>query len=83
MEIFSVCFDKILFVSVVSIPVRNTETKRENMYFGFAKQIEKQPKKIEFRFVSVRNKKYLIVSSTPYSIFSAARYPALITLSGV
>jgi hypothetical protein len=51
----SVCFEKILFVSVVSIPVRNTETNRKKcflvsrnkpkkMFFGFAKQTEKQPK---------------------------------------
>jgi hypothetical protein len=55
-----VCFDKLLFVSVVSIPVRNTETNRNNpkkMFFGFAKQTEKQPKQIEFQFVSVRTEK--------------------------
>ncbi len=53
----SVCFEKILFVLVVLIPVRNTETnwnKPKKMFFGFAKQTEKQPKQIEFRFVSVR-----------------------------
>jgi hypothetical protein len=36
----SVCFEKILFVSVVSIPVLNTETnqnKPKKMFFGFAK----------------------------------------------
>jgi hypothetical protein len=27
------------------------------MFFGFAKQTEKQPKKIEFRFVLVRTEK--------------------------
>ncbi len=27
------------------------------MFFGFTKQTEKQPKQIEFRFVSVRTKK--------------------------
>jgi hypothetical protein len=53
----SVCFEKILFVSVVSIPVRNTETNRKKMFFGFAKQTEKKPKQIEFRFVSVRTEK--------------------------
>ncbi len=34
----SVCFNKVLFVSVVSIPVRNTETNRnkpKQMYFCF------------------------------------------------
>jgi hypothetical protein len=47
-------------VSVVSIPVRNTETnqnKPKKMFFGFAKQTEKQPKQIEFRFVLVRTEK--------------------------
>ncbi len=59
--VVSVCIDTIMFVS---IPVRNTETNR--MFFGFAKQTEKQPKQIEFRFVSVRTgKKNLIVSRTP------------------
>jgi hypothetical protein len=53
LEIFLVCFEKILFVSVVLIPVQNTETNRK-IFFGFAKQTEKQPKQIEFRFVSVR-----------------------------
>ncbi len=38
------------------------------MFFGFAKQTEKQPKQIEFRFVSDRTeKKNLIVSKTSYS----------------
>ncbi len=53
----SVCFEKILFVSVVSILVRNTETNRKKHFFGFVKQTEKQPKQIEFRFVSVRTEK--------------------------
>jgi hypothetical protein len=45
-----------MFVSVVLIPVRNTETnQKEN--FGFAKQTEKQLKQIEFRFVSVRTER--------------------------
>jgi hypothetical protein len=55
----SVCFVKILFVSVL-IPVRNTETnqnKPKKMFFGFVKQTEKQPKQIEFRFVLVRTEK--------------------------
>jgi hypothetical protein len=60
LEIFSVCFEKILFVSVVSIPIRNTETNQNKpkiMFFCFAKQTEKQPKQIKFRFVSVRTEK--------------------------
>ncbi len=55
-----VCFDKVLFVSVVSIQVRNTESNRnkpKKMFFGFAKQTEKQPKQTEFRFVLVRTEK--------------------------
>jgi hypothetical protein len=58
--IFSVYFDKVLFVSVVSIPVWNTETnwsKVKKVFFGFTKQTKKQLKQIEFRFVSVRTEK--------------------------
>ncbi len=41
--------------------------KPKKMRFDFAKQTEKHPKQIEFRFVSVRTeKKNLIVSTTPY-----------------
>jgi hypothetical protein len=53
----SFCFDKVLFVWVVSIQVRNAESNRikpKKIFFGFTKQTEKQPKQIEFRFVSVR-----------------------------
>jgi hypothetical protein len=60
LEIFSDSFDKDLFVSVVSIPVQNTKTnqnKPEKMFFGFAKQTEKQTKQIEFHFVWVRTEK--------------------------
>jgi hypothetical protein len=66
----SVVWRFIRFVSVVSIPVRNTETNRnkpkqtetnqnkpKKFFWGFAKQTEKQPKQIEFRFVSVRTEK--------------------------
>jgi hypothetical protein len=66
----SVCFDKVLFVSVVSIQVRNTESNRnkpKKMYFGFAKQTEKQPKQIEFRFVSVRTEKKFDCFENTYS----------------
>ncbi len=45
-----------LFVSVVSVKVRNTETNRnkpKNLFLIFMKQTEKQPKQIAFRFVSV------------------------------
>jgi hypothetical protein len=53
LAIFSVCFDKVLFGSVV-LKHRN---KPKDMFFGFAKQTEKQPKQIEFRFVSVLTEK--------------------------
>ncbi len=59
-EIFSVCFEKILFVSVVSIPVQHTETnqnKPKKMFSGFVKQTKKQPKQNEFWFVSVHTEK--------------------------
>jgi hypothetical protein len=55
-----VCYNKVLFVSVVSIPVQNSATNRnkpKKMFWGFSKQTEKQPKQIEFRFVSVRTEK--------------------------
>jgi hypothetical protein len=50
----SVCFETCMFVSVVSIHVRNTETNRKKYFFGFVKQTETQPKQIEFRFFSVQ-----------------------------
>lgn len=43
----------VFYVSIVSIKFRNTETNRKKMFFGFAKQTEKQPKQIEFGFVLV------------------------------
>jgi hypothetical protein len=36
---------------------RNKLKQTEKKFFGFAKQTEKQPKQIEFRFVSVRTEK--------------------------
>jgi hypothetical protein len=59
-SLFSVCFETDMFVSVVSKQARNTETNRnkpKKYIFGFAKQTEKQPKQIEFRFLSVRTEK--------------------------
>jgi hypothetical protein len=49
---FSICFNKILFVSVVDTSPKH-QNKRKKMFFGFSKQIKKQPKQIEFQFVSV------------------------------
>ncbi len=54
----SLCFDKVLFVLIVSILVRNTKTNWKKMFFGFAKQTEKQPKQIEFWFVLVRTENF-------------------------
>ncbi len=56
LEIFSVCFG--LFQEyAVCFGCFDTGPKHRNklkkMFFGFAKQTEKQPKQIEFRFVSV------------------------------
>ncbi len=59
-----VCFDKILFVSVVSIPVQNTETNPKNV-FWFCKTNRKTT---ETDWVSVcfgSNRKNWIVSRTP------------------
>ena len=50
-------FETVLFVSVVSIKVRNTETNRKKK-FGFTKQTETNAKQILFRFVSVRTENY-------------------------
>jgi hypothetical protein len=50
----SFCFETCMFVSVVSIHVRNTKTNRKKYFFGFVKQIETQPKHIDFRFFSVQ-----------------------------
>ncbi len=56
-RIVSVRFETVLFVSVVSIKVRNTETNRKTPFFGFTKQTETNAKQILFRFVSVRTEK--------------------------
>jgi hypothetical protein len=53
----TVCYETVLFVSVVSIQVRKTETNR-NFVFGFTKQTETKAKQILFRFVSVRTENY-------------------------
>jgi hypothetical protein len=56
----SACFETFMFVSVVSIGIRNTETNRnkpKKIVFSFAKQTEKEPKQTEFRFVSVPTEK--------------------------
>jgi hypothetical protein len=51
-------FRNSLFVSVVSIKVRNTETNRKFCCFCFTKQTETNAKQILFRFVSVRTEKF-------------------------
>jgi hypothetical protein len=44
---------------------RHKPKQTEKNVFGFTKQTEKQSKQIEFRFVSVRTEKNVIVSRTP------------------
>jgi hypothetical protein len=56
-RVVSVCFETVLFVSVVSILVQNTETspnKPKFLVFGFTKQTKTKLKQIFFWFVSVR-----------------------------
>jgi hypothetical protein len=63
-EFFSGNFETDLFVSVVSIWIRNTETNRnkpKKYFIGFAKQTEKEPKQDEFRFVSVRTEIFFVL----------------------
>ncbi len=48
------CFD-------TGLKHRNNPKQTENMFFGFVKQTEKQPKQIDFRFVSVWTKKKVLL----------------------
>ena len=57
-RVVSVCYETVLFVSVVSISVRNTKTNRFFLTFGLTKQTETNAKQILFRFVSVRTEIY-------------------------
>jgi hypothetical protein len=62
LEIFSVCFGlfqeySVFFGCFDSDPKHRNKPKQKKMYFGFEKQTKKQPKQIEFRFVSVRTEK--------------------------
>ena len=64
--VLSVCFETILFVWVVSIQVRTTETnrnKQKNVVFGFKKQTETQPKQILFLF---KPNFFKFISRTPF-----------------
>jgi hypothetical protein len=54
---FSVCFESVAFVSVISKRIRNTETNRNNRKNVLLVSRNK-PKKIEFRFVSVRTENF-------------------------
>ncbi len=62
--VVSVCFETVLFVSVVSIKVRNTETKRNKpkqtdiVCFWFHETNRNTTKQILFRFVSVHTKNF-------------------------
>jgi hypothetical protein len=53
LEVFSVCFG----CFDTGPKHRNKPKQTEKNFFGFAKQTEKQPKQIVFRFVSVQSEK--------------------------
>jgi hypothetical protein len=75
-----VCFETVLFVLVISIQVRNTETSRNKpkfFVFGYTKQTKTQQKQILFRFVTVRTEIFLGLfsehpSATPCYISGSA-----------
>jgi hypothetical protein len=80
LETFSVCFEKssVCFCCFDTGPKhRNQPKQTKEKFFGFAKQTEKQPKQIEFQFVSVRTEKKTIVSRTPYPHIIWAAIPFL------
>jgi hypothetical protein len=62
-----VCFEKILFVTVVSIPVRNSETNRKNCFL--VSQTNQKTTKTDWVSVCFgsNQKIFFIVSRTPYS----------------
>jgi hypothetical protein len=62
----SVCFEKILFVSVVSILVRNTETNRKKCFLVSRNKLKNNRNRLSFGLFRFEPKKYLIVSRTPY-----------------
>ncbi len=67
-RVVSVCFETVLFNSVVLIKVqipKQAKTNRKFFVFGFKKQTETQPKQILFWFVSVRTDFFLFVLRTP------------------
>ncbi len=67
LEIFSVCFEKILLVSVVSIPVRNTETNWKKCFLVLWNKPKNNRNRLSFGLFRFEQKKNLIVSRTPYS----------------
>jgi hypothetical protein len=81
--LFSVCFETDLFVSVVSIWIRNTETNRnkpKKECISFAKQTENQPKQVEFRFVSVRTENFVcLFRGHPTCMFSLIHFEVLVS----
>jgi hypothetical protein len=60
-----VCFETVLFVTIVSIKVRNTEKNQNFFVFGFTNQTETQSKQILFQSVSVRTEFFLLISRAP------------------
>ncbi len=59
----SVCFDKVLFVSVVSIPVRNTKANRKKCFLVSWNKPKNNQNRLSF---GSKRPKNLIVSRTPY-----------------
>ncbi len=57
MEIFSVCFEKILFVSVVLIPVRNTEINRKNVFLVLRNKPKNNRNRLSFGLFRFEPKK--------------------------
>ncbi len=62
----SVCFEKILFVSVVSILVRNTETNGKKCFLVSRNKPKNNRNRLSFGLFRFEPKKNLIVSRTTY-----------------
>jgi hypothetical protein len=61
----SVCFKKILFVSVVSIPVRNTKTNRKKCFLVSRNKPKNNRNRLSFSLFRFEPKIFFIVSRTP------------------
>ncbi len=67
---FLVCFDKVVFVSVVLIPIRNTETNRnkpKKMFLVSRNKPKNNRNRLGFGLFWFEPEINLIVSRTPYS----------------